>query len=958
VNFKGATSLALASLLSAFGLVACTSTGERTQSQPPPNWRQTADGVIVSPSAGTAKQVRLEVFDDRIIRVTAIPGESLDLPKSLMVTALPDPNAKFEASQAGDELVLRTADIVAKISLHTGQVRFGSVRGENMLEEYGTSEFKPVTVEGKPFYAIREQFNRATTEGFYGLGQHQNRQYNLNGEDVDIAQHNMDIGIPFIVSSRNYGVLWDNNAITRLGDPHAYQPLSAELNVTDANGNPGGLTARYSVNGAEKVVRREGDVNYQYIRDLSNWPKGLNDLGGNAPKMVPGQTVTWKGRIESDKTGTHKFRLYVSSYVKLYVDGKLLIDAWRQNWNPWYRNFELPMTAGVPRTLRIEWQPNDGYIRLLHADPLPSDERHELSLSSEVANAVDYYFIAGKDYDDVIRGYRELTGKAVMLPRWAYGFWQSRDHYTTQKELADTVRAYRKQHLPLDVIVQDWRYWPDPEWGSHHFDPARYPDPAGMVKDVHDLHAHIMISVWPKFYPSTENYKELDAVGGVYHGNIDLGVKDWVDPGYLSTYYDPYNHAASDIYWRQIEDKLGVLGIDAWWLDNDEPDIHSNVDIDERQKIMGPTALGPGAEYFNSFPLLHVGGVYDHWRALHPDARALILTRSGFGGIQRYASTLWSGDLTARWSDLADQIPAGLGLSMAGVPDWTVDIGGYVVEDKFVDAKPADLAEWRELYARWFETGAFLPVFRSHGQGRLREIYNIAPPGTAVYNALASYDRLRYRLLPYTYTLAGEVYQNDYTMMRGLVMDFASDPRVAEISDEYMFGPAILVAPVTAYRARERDVYLPAGTEWYDFWTGERSEGGKAVRTEAPLERIPLYIRAGSILPMGPKVEYADEMPDGTITLLVYTGASGHFDLYEDDGLSNAYEKGAYARIPISYDDASGVLTIGARQGAFGGGPRQFRVRFVTGRRDGASDPDAKADATVDYAGSTLSVHR
>jgi alpha-D-xyloside xylohydrolase len=921
-------------------------------------WRQAAGGVIVNPSQGAARTVRLLVVSDRVIRVTASPTAEADTPKSLMVAALPEAATKFQVAQSGDTLTLTAPRVSADVSLVTGAVRFRDASGKVVLAEENSGAFAPVKVEGRDFYAIRQEFNRGTDEGFYGLGQHENGQYNYNGEDVDLAQHNMDIAVPFVVSSRNYGVLWDNDAITRFGDPREYRPISQELKVTDADGKPGGLTARYAVDGQTKVTRDEGDVNYQYIKDLANWPASLIDLSGNAPQIAKNQTVTWDGKLETGKSGIHKFRLYVSSYVKLYIDSKLVIDAWRQNWNPWYRNFDVAMTAGVPVGVRIEWVPNDGYIRLLHADPLPSDERHELSLSSEVAKAIDYYFIAGRDYDDVIGGYRRLTGKAALLPRWAYGFWQSRDHYETQDQLLDTVREYRRQHLPLDMIVQDWRYWPDPAWGSHEFEASRYPDPAAMVKGVHDMHAHIMISVWPKFYPTTDNYKELDVVGGVYHGNIDAGAKDWVGPGYLSTYYDPYNVKAADIYWRQIQDKLGRLGFDAWWLDNDEPDIRSNLSIPEREAIMGPTAIGPGAEYFNTFPLEHVAGIHDHWHALHPDTRALLFTRSGYAGIQRYSATLWSGDLPARWEDLRNQVAAGLGLSMAGVPNWTFDIGGYVVEDRYLHPSDADLAEWREIYTRWFQFGAFVPIFRSHGQGQLREIYNVAPPGSDIYETLARYDRLRYRLMPYIYTLAGETYRDDYTMMRGLVMDFPSDPNVANLANEYMFGPAFLVAPVGEYKARSREVYLPAGARWYDFSTGRRFDGGQKVMADAPLSRMPLFVKAGSIVPVGPAIEYTSEKPAAPITLFIYTGANGRFELYSDDGESYAYQKVGFARIPIAYDDARRMLTIGARQGSFKGmvKNRVFNICWISG--PGAADFDAKPDKRVAYSGAVIVVRR
>jgi alpha-D-xyloside xylohydrolase len=943
-------------------LLACATGGgqPRTERPAPGAWLRTEHGVIVSPANGPVKTLRLDVMNDRIIHVTAVPAENLDTPKSLMAVMTPQPGVPFSLTQAGDMLALTTPQAGADISLTTGEVKFRDANGRTVLSGAGAGTFTPVKADGQELYAIHQEFNRGTDEGFYGLGQHENNQYNYNGEDVDLAQHNMDIGIPLVVSSRNYGVLWDNNSITRFGDPREYRPISTELTVTDADGKRGGLTARYAVDGQVKVTRVEDDVNYQYIKDMARWPSTLMNLTGNSPTIAKNQTVTWDGRIESGTTGVHKFRLYVSSYVKLYVDGKLVIDAWRQNWNPWYRNFDLPMTAGVPRTVRIEWIPNDGYIRLLHADPLPAAQRHALSLSSEVAKSIDYYVIGGKSYDDVIAGYRQITGKALLMPRWAMGYWQSRDHYETQDELLGTLRQYRAQRLPLDNIVQDWRYWPDSAWGSHEFDRSRFPDPGQMVKEVHDANAHIMISVWPKFYPTTANYKALDAVNGVYHGNIEDGAKDWVGPGYLSTYYDPYNVKAMDIYWHEVNNKLGVLGFDAWWLDNDEPDIRSNLDIESRQHVMGPTAIGSAAEYFNTFPLVHVGGVYDRLHALHPDTRQFLFTRSGYAGIQRYSTALWSGDLPARWQDLHNQVTAGLGMSMAGVPMWTFDIGAYVVEDRFINPDSANRDEWRELYLRWFEFGAFAPIFRSHGQGQLREIYNISPPGTPVYDALAWYDHLRYRLMPYIYTLAGKAYHDDYTLMRGLVMDFPNDARVASLGDEYMFGPAFLVAPVSEYQARSRPVYLPAGARWYDFYTGTSFDGGQQIAAAAPLARMPLFVKAGSVVPVGPDIQYTNEKPSAPLTLFVYTGANGRFDIYDDDGLNYGYQRGEFARIPVSYDDASGSLTIGARQGSFPGMLQQrvFNVRWISGPSQDAANFDAAPDKSVTYTGATVTIKR
>ena len=842
-------------------------------------------------------------------------------------------------------------------------VSFLDAKGGVRLAERDSGVFEPVKIEGKDYYSIQQVFNPGTDEAFYGLGQHQNGQMNYNGADVLLAQHNMDVAIPFVLSNRNYGVLWDNDSITRFGDPRPYAPVSRDLTVYDATGAKGGFTARYSVDGKLRVERVEPDIDYQYMKDMDKRPEATL---GTAVSNTSGKrvdidklSVVWEGKVESAKTGVHKFQLYASSYFKLYFNGKRVKEGWRQNWNPWYHDFDYQMTAGVPVAIKVEWIPDDGYIALLHNDPLPPSVRHSLSLASEAGHAIDYYYIAGENLDEVIAGYRQLTGKAVMMPRWAYGFWQSRQRYKTQAEVLDVVREYRKRGIPLDNIVEDWHYWREDDWGSHRFEPARFPDPKGMIEQLHALHTHFMISVWPKFYPTTENYRELDAKGYIYRRNVELGVHDWVgDHGYLNSFYDPYSAQARAIYWRQIKDNLANLGVDAWWLDASEPDIHSNIDIDEQKKRIGPTAMGPGAAFYNSYPLLHTTAVYEGLRAMG-DTRAFILTRSAFAGQQRNASATWSGDVPSRWQDLRRQISAGVNFSMSGIPNWTFDIGGFALEKRYLQPTAADLAEWRELNTRWFQFGALVPLFRSHGEEPYREIFNLAPVGSDIYRTLVWYDALRYRLLPYIYTLAADTYHRDGTIMRGLVMDFPGDRAVLGIDDEYLLGPALLVSPVYEYGARKRKVYLPAGTRWYDFYSGTVFAGGETIDAAAPLERMPVFVKAGAIVPIGPAIEYTGQKPDAPVTLYVYTGANGKFELYEDDGVSYGYERGEFARIPFTYDDATGTLTIGSRSGGFPHmpGKRTFHVRWISGPTD-AANFDAKADATVEYAGQRVTVAR
>jgi len=930
-------------------LVACAPKG------PQGSFTQNDGGVIVTPASGSAKRVRLEVLADRRVRVTAVADANLDLPPSLMVTETRVAPVSFKVERKDDDLALSTSQLVAHVSLQSGAVRFTDSSGQALLDE------TPLRTFGS---GVSQRFNPGTDEAFYGLGQHQNAQMNLNGKDVELAQHNMDIGVPFVVSSRNYGVLWDNNSITRFGNPKPYALTSRDLKIRDATGKEGGFTARYSVDGVLKLERVEKDINYQYIRDRFNWPKelltGKEPATGSAPDILPNQTVNWEGTVESPHAGVHKFQLYGSSYFKVFADDKLLLDRWRQNWNALYHDFDVAMEAGKPVKIRIEWIPNDGYLALLHNDPLPEAELHSLTFTSEVGRAIDYYLVTGASQDQVIAGYRALTGKAVLLPRWAYGFWQSRQRYTTQAELLGAVAEYRKRKIPLDNIVMDWFYWNEDSWGSHEFDKARFPDPKGMIDKVHAENAHFMISVWPKFYPTTANYKELDAAGFMYHGNIEAGALDWVGKGYTSSFYDPYSQPARDMYWRQVNEKLGVLGVDAWWMDATEPDPHSNLDIDSIKARIGPTALGPAANYFNTYALVHSGGVYQGSRAARPDKRVFILTRSGTAGIQRNAAAVWSGDIASRWDDLYNQISAGVSIGYAGLPNWTFDIGGFANEARYSAQQPKleDLEEWNELNLRWFQFGAFVPLFRSHGEFPYREIYNLAKQGTPMFDSLVWHDRLRYRLLPYIYTVAADTFHQDGTIMRGLSMDFLQDPAARDVRDEYLFGKAFLVAPVYQFKARSRPVYLPAGADWYDFHTGERQAGGQKVDAAAPLERMPLYVRAGSIVPVGPEIQYTGEKPGADITLLVFTGADGSFDLYEDDGVSYGYEKGEFARIPMRFDSASGKLTIGARTGSFPGmtEERTFKVRWIKPGAKAPSDLDAAVDATVSYKGAELTV--
>lgn len=887
-----------------------------------PGYVKTSDGVI-------AGKVQLIVTEPNIIQVLVFP-DSIKPVESMMIVKREKTDApQWDLKEIPGGVEIKTSELIASLSFDDGHVVFKDTTGTIILQEANKGRtLEPYQLENTTVYRTRQVWESPSDEAFYGLGGHQNGQMNYKGQDVELAQHNIVDVVPFVYSSRNYGILWDNYSIGRFGDPREFQPLSS-LKLFTRDGKEGGLTADYYVE--DKVVKSlvQNNIGVEYLETpaYDTLPQDVSRKG----------KIVWEGSFTSDVEGDHKFLVYASNYFKVWIDNSLVLDKWRQNWNPWTNKFNVPVKKGEKHDIKIEWFPDGGYMAVKHLDPLPAEEQAKLSLWSEAGDNINYYFIKGNNADEVIAGYRKLTGKAPIVPKWAMGFWQSRERYRNQNELVDVVKEYRKRHIPLDNIVLDWQYWKDPNWGTHQFDETRFPDPKGMVSDVHKLHANIMISVWPKFNKGTPSYDEMNEKGYLFKRNIEKGRKDWVGITYENTFYDPFNDAAGKLFWQRIDERLNSLGIDAYWLDATEPDMHSNLSIEERKLNMTPTAIGPGAKYFNAYSLANSKNLYEGQRISSPEKRVFILTRSAYAGQQRYAAATWSGDIVSRWSDFKDQLATGINFSLSGIPYWTMDIGGFATENRYSrtqDEAAAD--EWKELNTRWFQFGAFCPIFRSHGQYPFREIYNVAPAGSEHYNTLVYYDKLRYRLLPYIYTLAGEAYFDDNTIMRGLVMDFNNDPRVHNIADQYMFGPAIMVSPVTDYKARKRDVYLPSGQGWYDFHTSKYYDGGQTLSVDAPLNTIPLFVKEGSIIPMGRDIEYASESSD-PITIHVYTGKDVTFTLYEDEGTNYNYEKDAFSLIPFEYKESDRTLTIGRRFGGFDGmkDQRTFIVKWIN--KDGTT---------------------
>ena len=571
---------------------------------------------------------------------------------------------------------------------------------------------------------------------------------------------------------------------------------------------------------------------------------------------------------------------------------------------------------------------------------------HALYISSEVADAVDYYFLYGPDFDKIVASYRELTGEAPLFGKWAYGYWQCKNKYATQEELLSVAHKYRELHIPLDNIVQDWFWWVT--MGDPVFDAKRYPDPKGMVEDLHENHVHLMISVWPFFRPHADNSTALDPVYQ-YMDEHGFFIAKTVSPSFHPVgqgLYDAFNPEARKYYWKLMDDALFKIGLDAWWLDTTEPETEG---METNLLVTHQTALGNGARYANEFPLMTTTGVYQGQRVASDQKRVFILSRSGYAGIQRNGAAVWSGDVDPNWETFRRQIPAGLNYSLSGAPYWTTDIGGFVA------ANPDDPA-YRELYIRWFQFGAFCPIFRAHGT-RTTNQNEIWSYGADTQKILTAYDQLRYRLMPYIYSLAWKTTSEGYTIMRPLVMDFRTDKRAQNIGGQFLFGPAILVNPVTEAGATTRRVYLPEAT-WYDFWTGAVLQGPQEIESPAPIDRLPLYVRAGSIVPLGPDVEYATEKPADPLEIRVYRGANGSFTLYEDENDNYNYERGAHATIRFAWDEASGRLTIGDRAGSFPGMPesRTFHIVFVHANHGAGGGLTEAPDKTITYSGKTLTV--
>ena len=936
-------------------------------------------------------QIRLQVVSDRIIRVQATAEQSFRSKQSLIIVPQ-EGKANYKVEEQGDDLIITTAAMRAVLNEATGQITFYDLKDQVLLKEVaqGGKTFKPFTVPDREIgvdiakvpeaqkhgWSWRALFDSPDNEAFYGLGQHQSEELNMKGKNEDLFQYNTKVSVPFVISNKNYGILWDSYSYSRWGNPDDYLQLNRAFKLYDKDGKEGQLTGTYVAKNGQKIVRGEDSIYFEYAMPEASEICNKTDKGGiqNLPKgfALNGSKVVYEGYVEAPTNSFYQFILYYAGYMKIYIDGKLVVpERWRTAWNPNSYKFETAIPKGKKTPIRIEWQPDGdvSYCGLRVAAPRSEAEKNQLSIWSEMSPDMDYYFIAGKNMDEVISGYRTLTGKALVYPKWVLGFWQSRERYQSSKDIEENMKKFRDLKIPVDNIVQDWNYWKLDSWGSHEFESARYPNPQAMLDSVHALHGRFMISVWPKFYDTVKNYKELDAKGWMYHQAIKDDIHDWL--GFRGSFYDAYDAGARKMFWRQMDENLYTkykFGIDAWWMDASEPNVRDCTPMWYRKALSGPTALGTATEYFNAYSIVNADAIYNGQRSVNPNQRVFLLTRSGFAGEQRYSTATWSGDIATRWEDMRAQMTAGLNYSMAGLPFWGMDQGGFCVENRYVAAQQefdktgkenADLKEWRELQARWNQFGCFVPLYRAHGQWPLREVWNIAPADHPAYKTIVAYDKLRYRLMPYLYSMAGMVHLKDYTMMRGLVMDFNGDDKVLDIKDQWMFGSALMACPVGEYQKYSREVYLPKQKGWYDFYTGAYHAGGQTIVADAPYDKIPVFIPEGTILPIGPEMQWSDEKKPELIDLYVYAGKDGSYTLYEDEGTNYNYEKGKYAVIDFKYDDARKQVTIGARKGSFDGmlQKRRFNIILVDQKKQqGVNLAKSPKGKVVKYSGQAMTV--
>ena len=816
------------------------------------------DGITIAVGGDT---LTLEPLNDNAIRVRYQQAAVQLYPEDIVYTEeVMTPH--YEVREDEETIRLIMGQITAVFHRKSNTLSFLDDKGNVILREQdGGRIIEQDSLDNLAVYRVAQRFVSPPDEYLFGTGQFQDGYLNIRGLPRRLTQVNSQISIPFILSSKGYGLLWNNYGLTEFNPGEHVLPLLREDDRTetitvDATGTSGNKRETRSMNRFTGRLTVPADGRYALLLDM-------------------GQQMARKHH--------------------LVIDGDTLVDV-NNIWLPPTTSIIAELSAGA-HEITVEGEQKDRPLLYWGA------VTDETVFSSPVAQALDYTVFAGSG-DEVIASYRQLTGAAPMLPLWAFGYIHCRERYHTQEELLENARTFRSRGLPVDVIVQDWQYWGKYGWNAMRFDEERYPDPAEMVRQLHEMNMRMMISIWSKIDKQSSVGKEMEEKGYYIPGS------DWIDF---------FNPDAAALYWKNFSEKMLPYRIDAWWLDATEPE---NDDLQNR-KILNGTL--PGELLRNVYPLYVNRTVYEGLRRDDPtQQRAFILTRSGFAGIQRYATATWSGDVGHDWETLRRQITGGLGQMSAGIPWWTYDAGGFF--------RPGDQYSnkaYQEMFIRWFQTATFFPLLRVHGYMSNTEPWRY---GEQVEKVVSQYLDLRYRLLPYIYSEASRVSLIGSTLMRPLVMDFAHDQAALEIKHQFMFGPSILVSPVTEPGVKQWSLYLPAHDGgWIDFWSGEMRKGGMHIDVPADIETLPLFVKAGSIIPMGAAVQYASQSTDEPMEIRIYPGADATFTLYEDEGDNYHYEKGVYSTIELKWDEATATFTAGKREGSFSGMEKrqQFRVVLI-----------------------------
>ena len=830
------------------------------------SFQRSSNGVKVEAANET---MSVTVCSERVLHVVISPTKNIPESNVPSVTK-PCHGVPFKLTSTAKKIVISTSSLRAAIDRASLAITFTDSAGKVILAEQSVNgrEITPIKIGAFPSNEVRQDFLLSPDEALYGLGQHQEGFLNVRDIPLDLLQANTNISIPFLVSTRGYGLIWNNAAFTE------FNPTEKAIQL-DENG--------------QGTFQTGAGGEYGFL--LSGNERRKLRLAINGEKLIDIDNM-WV----ADSAG-----------AKMHLDAN--------------STYHVSAETGGNTQLRVR---------------LPSNT---MGFRSDASAAIDYYFIYGPEPNQVVAQYRDFTGAAPLLPLWAYGFWQCRERYSSQQQILDTAAEFRKRQIPVDVLVQDWQYWGKYGWNAMKFDEDFYPKPAALMTDLHRQNFHLVISIWAKFGVQTDVNKEFERDGTVLRSAAASG-----EPGEskeAENWADLFNPKAQSLFWKDLDRGLFHDGLDGWWLDASEP---------EGDPLKNDnTYLGPGRSVRNAFPLFETSAVYKGQRASDESKRVVILTRSAFTGQQRNSIITWSGDISGNWETLRRQIPAGLNFSVSGFPYWTTDIGGFFrPRDQYTSTS------YHELLIRWFQFGAFSPIFRVHGYQSETEMWKYGPQ---VESVLRKYDQFRYRLMPYIYSTAWGVTSRGETMMKALPFVYPNDPSLRDVSDQFLFGDSLLINPVTAPNVTNRTVLLPPGSDWYDFWSGRKYPGGKSIVADAALDKLPIFVKEGSIVPLGPDIQYTSESQD-PIDLRIYGGRDCDFQLYQDSGDGYAYEHGARATINLHWNDKSHELTIGERTGSFIGMPAKIHlnIELVREAHGTGIETDKSFDSTVFYTGSKMTV--